>query len=96
MKTLSIEELLAKAEDKSSSRRRCENNVNVQKYIDRVGWEAGTLVVPTYVIFWHYRKIYEETHYKSKANKTVFFRTFNKRFPSYRKNNQRFYLLNEG
>lgn len=94
--TLSIDELLAKAEGKPKRKVRCENNVNVQKYIERVGWQTGTYAVPTHVIFWHYRTQYTQTDITAKANKTVFFRTFNKRFPTYRKNNQRYYLLNEG
>lgn len=94
-KTLSIEELLAKATEATKPRRRIENNKNALRYIEETGWEAGTLLIPTYVIFWHYRNQWAcDRHYK--ANKTVFFRTFNKSFPAVRKNNQRFYLLKEG
>jgi hypothetical protein len=94
-KNLTIEELLAQAEAKSKPKRRCENNVNVQKYIERMGFKPGTLAVPTCVIFHHYRAIYDQTHDKAKATKPVFFRTFSKHIPSCRKNHQRYYLLNE-
>ena len=91
-KKLTIAQLLAKVEVKSRKRVRVENNVNVIKYIDAVGWEVGTTLIPTYVIFWHYRK----QGNNNLVTKTPFFRTFNKRFPSYRKNTQRYYLLKEG
>jgi hypothetical protein len=91
----SIEELLAKVEEKGKPRRRIENNVNTLRYIDEVGWEAGTLSIPTYVIFWHYRTQWAGDRHL-KANKTVFFRTFNKKFPPARKTAQRYYLLKEG
>jgi hypothetical protein len=96
MAKLSIDELLAKAEEKEKKRVRIENNVNTLKYIERVGWESGTVAIPTYVIFWHYRTQYDGTHITSKVGKTTFFRTFSKRFPAYRKNSQRYYLLKEG
>jgi len=95
-KQLTIEELLAKAEDKSKQRLRVENNVNTLKYIERVGWKAGTYAVPTCVIFWHYRTQYTGTHLQAKVKKIVFFRTFGKQFRSYRDAGQRYYLLNEG
>jgi hypothetical protein len=96
MKTnLSIEELLAKATEATKPKRRIENNKNTLRYIEETCWEAGTLAIPTYVIFWHYRNVWKcDRHYK--ANKTVFFRTFNKKFPAYRKHDQRYYLLKEG
>lgn len=96
MSKLSIEELLEKATQTEKKRRRCENNTNVNKYIDATGWTAGKVAIPTYLIFWHYRMIYKGCHDINKANKTVFFRTFGKKFPSHRKNKQRFYLLNDG
>ena len=95
-KTLSIDELLAVAMQKEKKKLRCENHVGVGKYIDRVGWQTGTVLIPTTVIFWHYRKVYDGVDINNKANKTVFFRTFNKRFKSFRKNKQRYYLLNDG
>jgi hypothetical protein len=96
MTKLTIDELLAKAEDKSKQRRRIENNVNTIRYIEHYKWEAGTLAIPTCVIFWHYRTQFTETRIETKVNKTTFFRTFSKRFPSCRKNHQRYYLLKEG
>lgn len=91
----SIEELLAKASEATKKKLRIENNKNTLRYIEETGWEAGTMAIPTYVIFWHYRNEWKcDRHYK--ANKTVFFRTFNKKFPTYRKTTQRYYLLKEG
>lgn len=96
MAKLSIEELLAKAEEKGKKKLRVENNSNTLRYMDAVGWEPGTQAIPTYVIFWHYRTQYTGTVIQCKVSKTPFFRTFTKRIPSYRKNQQRYYLLKEG
>ncbi len=93
---ISIEELLAKAEHGTKGKLRIENNKNVIKYIETVGWEPGTLAVPTHVLFWHYRTQYAGADITNKVSKAPFFRTFSKRFPSFRKTNQRYYLLKEG
>lgn len=95
MTKLSIDELLEKAEQKQKKPRRSENHRDVQRYIEAMKIETGTTAVPTYVIFYHYRSIYDGSHFNTKANKTVFFRTFGKRFPTYRKNKQRYYLIND-
>jgi hypothetical protein len=91
----SIDELLAKVAEGSKPRRRIENNTNVLRFIDETKLEAGTVAYPNSVIFWYYRNVWPgDRHYK--ANKIVFFRTFNKKFPNYRIGKQRYYLLNEG
>lgn len=93
MSDLSIDELLSKAEGKK--RVRCENDSRVITFIERKQLQAGALLVPTYVIYWFYRQIYTYPGLfnQNKANKVTFFRTFKKRFPQYRKNRQRYYLL---
>lgn len=91
----SIEELLARVADSSKKRRKIENNANTLRFIEETGLEAGTLAIPTFVIFWFYRNIWKgDRHYKAK--KIVFFRTFNQKFPQYRVGKQRYYLLKEG
>lgn len=91
----SIDELLARVADSSKKKLRVENNSNVLRFIEESKLETGTLAVPNFVIFWHYRNIWKgDRHYK--ANKTVFFRTFGKKFPAYRNGKQRYYLLKEG
>ncbi len=91
----SIEELLARVADSSKKRRRIENNTNTLRFIEETKLEPGTVAYPTYVIFWHYRNNWPgDRHHK--ANKTVFFRTFNRKFPQYRVGKQRYYLLKEG
>lgn len=96
MAKLSVDELLAKATESSKKKLRVENNRNTLTYMESVGWEPGPIAIPTYVIFWHYRIQYTGCDITNKASKTPFFRTFTKRIPSYRKNRQRYYLLNEG
>lgn len=91
----SIDELLAKVAEGSKPKRRIENNTNVLRFIEESQLEAGAMAIPTFVIFWHYRNVWKgDRHYK--ANKIVFFRTFNKKFPQYRIGKQRYYLLKEG
>lgn len=96
-KNLSIEELLAAVkENGTKKKKRIENNTNTLRYIEEMKLEAGTVNVPNYVIYWHYRMVWKgsDSHYK--ANKIVFFRTFSKKFPCHRHGKQRFYLLKEG
>lgn len=97
-KELSIEELLNKAKETTKKRLRIENHPNVLRFIKETGLEPGTQVVPTYVIFWFYRNQWNNGggDAASKAKRTTFFRTFNKNFPTYRKKDQRYYLIKEG
>lgn len=91
----SIDDLLAKVAEGSKKRLRIENNANTLRFIEESKLEPGTQAVPNFVIFWHYRNVWKgDRHHK--ANKTVFFRTFGKKFPAYRHGKQRFYLLKEG
>jgi hypothetical protein len=90
-----VEQLMAMIEEKGKKKRRVENLASVVRYIDETKIEAGTIAVPTYVIFWHYRCVFPgDRHHK--AAKIPFFRTFNKRFPQYRQGDQRYYLIKEG
>jgi hypothetical protein len=92
----SIEELLSMVEEKSKPKRKIENNVNVMRFIQETGLEPGTLVVPTYVLFWYYRNVWPGDRH-SKAKKIVFFRTLkSQNFPCYRVGKQRYYLIKEG
>lgn len=93
--TRSIDDLMASLEDKKKAKLRIENNPNVLRYIEETQIESGDVAVPNFLIFWHYRNHWKcDRHYK--ASKIAFFRTFNKRFPSSRKTNQRYYLLKAG
>lgn len=93
----SIDELLAAVKENSTKKKkRFENHTNTLRYIKEMGLEAGTKAVPNYVIYWHYRTIWDGSDGRYKANKVVFFRTFAKKFPCYRHGKQRFYLLKEG
>jgi hypothetical protein len=92
----SIDELLAAVTQADSKKRiRIENNANTLRYISEMKLEPGTKAVPNFVIFWHYRQIWEGSDNRWKVNKIVFFRTFSKKFPSHRIGKQRFYLLKD-
>lgn len=90
----SIDDLLQRATGKKKGTR-CENDSRVLRYIEKSRLEPGLLKVPTYFIYWHYRQVYTYPglYDQNKAKKVIFFRTFSKKFPQYRKNVQRFYLL---
>jgi hypothetical protein len=90
----SIEDLLQRATGKKKGTR-VENDSRVLRYLEKTKMEPGLLKVPTYFIYWHYRQVYTYPglYDQNKAKKVVFFRTFGKRFPQYRRNTQRFYLL---
>jgi hypothetical protein len=92
----SIEELLSIATEVQKKRRRVENHPNVVRFLDEMQWDAGVEAIPTYVIFWYYRVKWDGSDRHYKAKKITFFRTFNKRFPEFRKSGQRYYLLKEG
>jgi len=94
-KTPSVEELLARVAEGKKPRKKIETNSNVNRYIAEFKLEPGTLAVPSYVIYWHYRMIFEGAR-QHKANKIVFFRTFSKTFTQYRHGKQRFYLIAPG
>ena len=69
-----VEQLLAMLEKGKEKKRRIENNKNVLRYLEEMKVESGTLLVPNYIIFWHYRNKWKcDRHFK--ANKIVFFRT---------------------
>lgn len=92
----SIDDLLAKVAESSKPKRKIENNTNVLRFLQETGLEAGTVAVPTYVLFWFYRNVWPGDRH-SKAKKIVFFRTLkSKNFPQYRVGKQRYYLLKEG
>lgn len=92
-----IEELLKLIEEKPVSGRKLRgDNKDVVDFINELGVESGTEAVPNYLIFYVYRCIWKPEESKRKAKKITFFQTFGKRFPDYRKNHQRYYMLKEG
>ena len=93
----SIEELLKLIEEKPKTGRKSrEENRNVIEFISELGIESGTQAIPNYLIFYIYRCVWSPDEQKRKAKKITFFQTFGKKFPQYRKNTQRFYMLKEG
>jgi predicted nucleotide-binding protein (sugar kinase/HSP70/actin superfamily) len=92
-----IEELLKLIEERPASGKKPRgDNKNVVDFINELGVESGTEAVPNYLIFYVYRCIWKPEEYKNKAKKITFFQTFGKRFPDYRKNHQRYYMLKSG
>jgi predicted nucleotide-binding protein (sugar kinase/HSP70/actin superfamily) len=92
-----IEELLKLIEERPTSGRKPRgDNKDVVDFINELGVESGTEAVPNYLIFYVYRCIWKPDESKKKAKKVTFFQTFGKRFPDYRKNHQRYYMLKPG
>jgi hypothetical protein len=97
----SIEELLRMVTEEakpSSGLRATGNNKNVLKFIQDLNIETGTVPVPSYLIFYYYRLIWDSTQsaQRYKTSKTGFFATFHKHFVQQRKSKQRYYLIKEG
>jgi hypothetical protein len=93
----SIEELLKLIEEKpKSTKKQREDNRNVIGFIEEFRIESGTCAVPNYLIFYVYRCVWKQDESKKKAKKITFFQTFGKKFPDFRKNRQRYYMLKEG
>jgi predicted nucleotide-binding protein (sugar kinase/HSP70/actin superfamily) len=92
-----IEELLKLIEERPASGKKPRgDNKNVVDFINELGVESGTEAVPNYLIFYIYRCIWKPEEYKNKVKKITFFQTFGKKFPDYRKNHQRYYMLKAG
>jgi hypothetical protein len=93
----SIEELLALVEViEDKKRKRREESRNVLEFIDELDVQAGTEAIPNFLIFYVYRSLWKPEEQKRKVKKITFFQTFGNKFPLYRKNNQRYYMLKEG
>lgn len=98
MEKKTAEELIAIIEQGSSQpkkRKKIESNASTLRYIRENNIESGLVAVPNAVIFHHYCTKWPG-EMKHKANKVVFFRTFNQHFKTVRKTFQRFYLIKEG
>lgn len=70
-----------------------ENGV-ARRFINKSGMKPGLQKVPTYVIYYIFRKWANEFD-RTQIGKTEFFRTFNRYFESKRSGHQRYYLINE-
>jgi hypothetical protein len=93
----SIEELLKLIEEKPSKKRKeREESRNVLEFIQELNVESGTEAIPNFLIFYIYRCLWKPEDQKRKVKKITFFQTFGKKFPLYRKNKQRYYMLKEG
>lgn len=89
-----LEESRKKSANRLKERGETKDHFDVRNFIEEMNVVGGNDKVPNYIIFYIYRKIYKpKTH--DRANKIVFFRTFNKFFNSYRTKKQRYYLLNK-
>jgi hypothetical protein len=88
MDAIHIDELVAIAKGKDE--RSTKENVTVVRFIKEQAIEAGENRVPTYVVYYTYKKLGY-----TKVGKTEFFRTFNKYFKQVRTSKQRYYLLND-
>jgi hypothetical protein len=92
----SIEELLKLVQGRAATgRKQPSENKSTLQFIEELGIEAGTDVVPNYLIFYVYRQIWQENAH-GKAKKITFFQTFGKHLPDYRHGKQRFYMVKEG
>ena len=100
MSDKSIDDLLKMVEGAktpSTDKRPTGNNKNVLKFIEEMGVESGTVLIPSFLIFYYYRMIWKssEEDRRYKASKHSFFQTFHSHFVQQRKTKQRYYLIKE-
>lgn len=86
-------EVLDRAEKKKERLVKRQDKNSVERFISDLNLKTGLELVPTYVIFYTYKKKWKDTNKEKKLNKIVFFRAFNKHFTQIRTNKQRYYLL---
>lgn len=91
---LSIDELLDLLDDSDSYESLVSKEKSVNKFIRENGIISGQIKVPTYVIYYHYKRKWKLQ--AKKLSKIAFFREFNKLFDQVRTKNTRYYLLNDG
>lgn len=65
---------------------------NIKKFINDNEIESGEVTIPTYLLFYVYKKLWQPDGVK--INKIQFFREFNKVFKAKRTGRQRYYKLN--
>jgi hypothetical protein len=92
----SLDELLklvdeAEQKQQRSVKNKDENSVN--RFISDLEIKTGLERIPTFVIYYTYKKVWFNKVKDKKVNKIVFFRAFNKLFTQHRTNKQRYYLL---
>lgn len=91
-----IDELLSLIEEETVEKKSSKFNKDktVEAFIADLNIEAGENKIPTYVIFYAYRKLWrdEDGFNLKKASKIAFFRSF--KYPQVRDGQQRYYLLN--
>lgn len=100
MSDITSEELLSFLEsvesDKKTKKVKPKDSSSVNRFIKDNNVETGLDKIPTYVIFYTYKKKWSDSIYKEKkVNKIVFFRAFNKLFTQIRTGKQRYYLLDK-
>lgn len=96
MSDISLEKLLEAIDNAEEKQQRSVKNLHktsVNRFISDLNIKTGLERIPTYVIFYAYKKNWIDPIKKKKVNKIVFFRAFNKLFTQLRTNKQRYYLL---
>jgi len=75
-------------------RGRVKKHKSILTFIKHYQLKPGTVLIPTYLIYYYYKVKYSHSHVV-KVGKTEFFRVFNMFFEQKRKTNQRYYLLDD-
>lgn len=87
-------ELLRQMNGKPKEKKQKASNSNVLEYLKEMNFKPGTDLVPTYVLFYHYRMIWKPS-LTGKSSKIDFFRTLNTVInEQHRHSHQRYYKLN--
>lgn len=87
-----IDELLAIAQSEKVKKTK-ELSSNVRLFVKEMNIETGSVKIPNSLIFYTYRKVWENEE-RNKVKKITFFQNLSKLFKNYRVGKQRYYLLN--
>lgn len=87
--------LIEESENKAKKSVKKKHSNSVDRFVSDLNITTGLDKIPTFVIYYHYKKLWKETTTMPKVNKIVFFRAFNKLFTQYRTGKQRYYLLDQ-
>lgn len=90
---ISIDELIRLAEESQNTPKRKFKDTTVSNFLVSMGIESGNIKVPSYLIFYVYKKIWAGS--RKTVSKIQFFRILKHSFSQVRTGRQRYYLLND-
>lgn len=95
MSDYNLDDLLDLLEETDEKKKTTKVAPSVIRFVGEYEIEEGTEKVPTQIIYYYYKKVWDGAGKNNKCSKIEFFRSFNKLFKQKRTKRQRYYLLND-